>query len=386
MIARRAREPARARLPGGDGSRSSSPPTPRTTARTRSSRRSRRASRASGCCAARAAARSLRRTAPSRSRRPRSSPSRMRTAPGRPDALASARAALLRPGGRLRLRPARDRGRRRDERGGDYWRLETWLREQEAATGSITGGNGSIYAVRRLDYRGRRPALRARPVLSVPDGAARPPRRLRARRRSRSRSRPRDIEDEYARKVRMFEHCWAIVRRGRHAARPAARLPGEDRLSPPLRYGSGLRTSCCSGRASRSRAAAASTARRSPASSRSSRPRPRRPGLPALLHARDLGDGRRRSGTTCARACPPSGRRRRARGESGRGRRRRRSRARRHRSGARRRGARRSSSRTAGRCSTGSSASARTASSSSCSSCGRWSSAPRRWAPAAAVN
>ena len=36
---------------------------------------------------------------------------------------------------------------------GTYWRMETWLREQEAETGSITGGNGSIYAVRRRDYR-----------------------------------------------------------------------------------------------------------------------------------------------------------------------------------------------------------------------------------------
>ena len=35
---------------------------------------------------------------------------------------------------------------------GAYWRMETWLREQEAETGSITGGNGSIYAVRRSDY------------------------------------------------------------------------------------------------------------------------------------------------------------------------------------------------------------------------------------------
>ena len=35
---------------------------------------------------------------------------------------------------------------------GAYWRMETWLREQESETGSITGGNGSIYAVRRSDY------------------------------------------------------------------------------------------------------------------------------------------------------------------------------------------------------------------------------------------
>ncbi|MGH3045044.1 MAG: glycosyltransferase, partial [Gaiellaceae bacterium] len=37
-------------------------------------------------------------------------------------------------------------------REGAYWRYELWLREQESALGSVTGGNGSIYAVRRSDY------------------------------------------------------------------------------------------------------------------------------------------------------------------------------------------------------------------------------------------
>ena len=37
-------------------------------------------------------------------------------------------------------------------REGVYWRFETWLRAQESALGSVTGGNGSIYAVRRADY------------------------------------------------------------------------------------------------------------------------------------------------------------------------------------------------------------------------------------------
>jgi cellulose synthase/poly-beta-1,6-N-acetylglucosamine synthase-like glycosyltransferase len=35
---------------------------------------------------------------------------------------------------------------------GLYWRYEMWLRESESALGSITGGNGAIYAVRRSDY------------------------------------------------------------------------------------------------------------------------------------------------------------------------------------------------------------------------------------------
>ncbi len=37
-------------------------------------------------------------------------------------------------------------------REGLYWRYEMWLREQESQLGSITGGNGSIYAVRRSDW------------------------------------------------------------------------------------------------------------------------------------------------------------------------------------------------------------------------------------------
>ena len=37
-------------------------------------------------------------------------------------------------------------------REGVYWRFETWLRAQESALGSVTGGNGAIYAVRRSDY------------------------------------------------------------------------------------------------------------------------------------------------------------------------------------------------------------------------------------------
>ena len=35
---------------------------------------------------------------------------------------------------------------------GVYWRYELWLREQESRLGSITAGNGAIYAVRRSAY------------------------------------------------------------------------------------------------------------------------------------------------------------------------------------------------------------------------------------------
>jgi cellulose synthase/poly-beta-1,6-N-acetylglucosamine synthase-like glycosyltransferase len=37
-------------------------------------------------------------------------------------------------------------------REGVYWRYELWLRGSESRLGSITGGNGSIYAIRRSDY------------------------------------------------------------------------------------------------------------------------------------------------------------------------------------------------------------------------------------------
>ena len=49
--------------------------------------------------------------------------------------------------GRLRLEDATGSNRE-----GVYWRYELWLREQESRLGSVTGGNGSIYALKRADY------------------------------------------------------------------------------------------------------------------------------------------------------------------------------------------------------------------------------------------
>jgi hypothetical protein len=122
---------------------------------------------------------------------------------------------------------------------GAYWRMETWLREQESETGSITGGNGSIYAVRRSDYvdvdtrfghdlsfpylmvqRGRR---------AVYDAAA----------LAFEKPTP-DVEDEYRRKVRMFEHGWLML----HQGRMLERLPPVYLVKLVshryLRYGSGV--------------------------------------------------------------------------------------------------------------------------------------------------
>jgi cellulose synthase/poly-beta-1,6-N-acetylglucosamine synthase-like glycosyltransferase len=50
--------------------------------------------------------------------------------------------------GQLRLEGAADGGSRE----GLYWRYELWLREQESACGSITAGNGAIYALPRSGF------------------------------------------------------------------------------------------------------------------------------------------------------------------------------------------------------------------------------------------
>jgi cellulose synthase/poly-beta-1,6-N-acetylglucosamine synthase-like glycosyltransferase len=122
---------------------------------------------------------------------------------------------------------------------GTYWRMETWLRAQEAATGSITGGNGSIYAVRRTDYRD----VDARfghdlsfPYLMVQHGrrAAYEPEALAFEKPSR------DIEDEYARKVRMFEHCWSIVVEGDMLRDLPPGYLAKIVSHRHLRYGSGI--------------------------------------------------------------------------------------------------------------------------------------------------
>jgi cellulose synthase/poly-beta-1,6-N-acetylglucosamine synthase-like glycosyltransferase len=110
-----------------------------------------------------------------------------------------------------RLDVQTDDGRNKE---GLYWRYELAVRDAESRIDSVTGGNGSIYAVRRSDYvevdsrfghdlslpylmvqRGRR---------AVYEPAA----------RAHEKATPSN-EEEYRRKVRMFEHCWAIVVEGK---------------------------------------------------------------------------------------------------------------------------------------------------------------------------
>jgi cellulose synthase/poly-beta-1,6-N-acetylglucosamine synthase-like glycosyltransferase len=123
-------------------------------------------------------------------------------------------------------------------REGSYWRFELWLRHQESQLGSITAGNGPIYAVRRADWfdqeswcghdlglpylmvqRGRRAVYDADAV-SVEKPS-------------------RDIEDEYRRKVRMLRGAWVHVFRG--MLRRVGPVYFVELVSHRLlRYGSGI--------------------------------------------------------------------------------------------------------------------------------------------------
>jgi cellulose synthase/poly-beta-1,6-N-acetylglucosamine synthase-like glycosyltransferase len=111
--------------------------------------------------------------------------------------------------GRLNLQT--EDGRNKE---GLYWRYELALRADESLVDSITGGNGSIYAVRRSDYVNVDPRFGhdlSFPYLMVQHGrrAVYEPEA-----NAYEKATPTN-EDEYRRKVRMFEHCWAIVFEGR---------------------------------------------------------------------------------------------------------------------------------------------------------------------------
>jgi cellulose synthase/poly-beta-1,6-N-acetylglucosamine synthase-like glycosyltransferase len=122
---------------------------------------------------------------------------------------------------------------------GVYWQHEVWLREQESALGSVTGGNGAIYAVRRADYVEVDP--RFGHDLSLPYLMVQRGRRAVYDSEAHAFEKPsRDLEDEYRRKVRMFEHCWLILLRGRmfRGLDPVYLVQLVSHRA--LRYGSGL--------------------------------------------------------------------------------------------------------------------------------------------------
>jgi cellulose synthase/poly-beta-1,6-N-acetylglucosamine synthase-like glycosyltransferase len=111
--------------------------------------------------------------------------------------------------GRLSLRKADGTNRE-----GAYWRFEVALRGWEAKMHSVTGGNGSIYAVRRDTYAFVDPRYGhdlSFPYLMVKHGwiATYVPDAIASEKPTT------DLGDEFRRKVRMFGHCWLLVFYGR---------------------------------------------------------------------------------------------------------------------------------------------------------------------------
>jgi cellulose synthase/poly-beta-1,6-N-acetylglucosamine synthase-like glycosyltransferase len=111
--------------------------------------------------------------------------------------------------GRLRLE-APDGSNRE----GVYWRYELVTRWGESRLGSVTAGNGAVYALRRADYAEVDP--RFGHDLSLPYLMVQRGRRAIYEPEAVAFERPTPTnESEYRRKVRMFEHSWLIVLRGR---------------------------------------------------------------------------------------------------------------------------------------------------------------------------
>jgi cellulose synthase/poly-beta-1,6-N-acetylglucosamine synthase-like glycosyltransferase len=135
-----------------------------------------------------------------------------------------------------RLNVQADDGRNKE---GIYWRYELGVRAAESRVDSVTGGNGSIYAVRRTDYVEVDPRFghdlslpylmvqRGRRAVYEPDANAY------------EKATP-TTHDEYRRKVRMFEHCWAIVLEGKMLRRLRPLYLVEIVSHRHLRYASGL--------------------------------------------------------------------------------------------------------------------------------------------------
>ena len=97
---------------------------------------------------------------------------------------------------------------------GVYWRYELVTREGESRLGSVTAGNGAVYALRRSDYVEVDP--RFGHDLSLPYRMVQLGRRAVYEPAAFAFERPTPTnETEYRRKVRMFEHAWLIVLRGR---------------------------------------------------------------------------------------------------------------------------------------------------------------------------
>ena len=122
---------------------------------------------------------------------------------------------------------------------GVYWRYEMVQRSAESQLGSVTGGNGSIYAVRRSEYVEVDPRFGhdlSLPYLMVQRGS-----RAVYEPEAQAWEKPTPSnETEYRRKVRMFEHCWLILLRGRMFRRLGPVYFLEIVSHRLLRYGSGI--------------------------------------------------------------------------------------------------------------------------------------------------
>jgi cellulose synthase/poly-beta-1,6-N-acetylglucosamine synthase-like glycosyltransferase len=122
---------------------------------------------------------------------------------------------------------------------GVYWRYELVTRAGESRLGSVTAGNGAIYALRRSDYVEVDPRFGhdlSLPYLMVQHGrrAVYEPEALAFERPTPTN------ESEYRRKVRMFEHSWLIVLRGRMLRRQPPGYLLALVSHRHLRYASGL--------------------------------------------------------------------------------------------------------------------------------------------------
>jgi cellulose synthase/poly-beta-1,6-N-acetylglucosamine synthase-like glycosyltransferase len=122
---------------------------------------------------------------------------------------------------------------------GVYWRYEVGVRDAESRLASVTAGNGSIYAVRRTDYIEVDP--RYGHDLSLPYRMVQNGRRAvyEAAALAFEKATPTN-ETEYRRKVRMFEHCWLIVLRGKMLRRQPLGYVVELVSHRHLRYASGI--------------------------------------------------------------------------------------------------------------------------------------------------
>jgi cellulose synthase/poly-beta-1,6-N-acetylglucosamine synthase-like glycosyltransferase len=124
-------------------------------------------------------------------------------------------------------------------REGVYWRYEMAQRLAESRLGSVTGGNGSIYAVRRSDYVEVDPKWGH--DLAFPYRMVQAGRRAVYEPAAHAYERPTPSnETEYRRKVRMFEHCWEITLRGSMLKRLPFGYLVQVVSHRILRYGSGI--------------------------------------------------------------------------------------------------------------------------------------------------